>query len=199
MREAEMAEARRGGDAARGAEVDRRTLERCRQRDPIAFRVFVARYERPLFALLSRMLGRGPHVQDLAQEAFIRAYEAFPRFDPDGAAKPSTWLLTIGTRLALDWAKSPQRAREANAVVGVDLPGSPEGRLDERRELGRTIERAARELTPEQRAVLILADLHEMSIPEIAEAVGVPEGTVKSRLSRAREHMRERLRPLRRP
>lgn len=198
MREAEMAEARGGGDAARGAEVDRRTLERCRQRDPIAFRVFVARYERPLFALLSRMLGRGPHVQDLAQEAFIRAYGAFPRFDPDGAAKPSTWLLTIGTRLALDWAKSPQRAREATAVV-VDLPGSPEGRLDERRELGRTIERAARELTPEQRAVLILADLHEMSIPEIAEAVGVPEGTVKSRLSRAREHMRERLRPLRRP
>src|SRR5512142_4531 len=86
-------------------ELDVVTLARCRAQDPMAFRAFVVRYERMVFALLSRMLGRGPEVEDLAQEAFVRAYRAFPTFDPDGTAKVSTWLLTIATRLALDSRK----------------------------------------------------------------------------------------------
>ncbi len=75
----------------RDREIDRATLVRCKSGDPLAFRAFVVRYERPVFALLSRMLGSGPHVEDLAQETFLRAYRAFPGFDPDGAARPSTW------------------------------------------------------------------------------------------------------------
>src|SRR5262245_41485036 len=89
----------------RAAELARDVLVRCRARDPMAFRAFVVRYERPVFALLSRLLGRGPHVEDLAQEAFLRAFRAFPTFDVDRDAKPSTWILTIATRLALDARK----------------------------------------------------------------------------------------------
>src|SRR6476620_6356281 len=87
------------------APLDAAVLERCCAQDPMAFRAFVVRYERMVFALLSRMLGHGPEVEDLAQETFVRAYRAFPGFDPAGAAKPSTWLLTMATRLALDARK----------------------------------------------------------------------------------------------
>src|SRR4051812_809985 len=96
----------RAGDPPRAApEIDRATLVRCRAQDKVAFRAFVVRYQRAVFACLSRMLGRGPHVEDLAQEVFLRAYRAMPGFDVDAAAKPSTWLLTIATRAALDARK----------------------------------------------------------------------------------------------
>jgi RNA polymerase sigma-70 factor (ECF subfamily) len=192
-RQAGRADPRSSAEPSRPGELDRRTLDRCRAKDPIAFRALVVRYERAVFALLSRMLGRGPHVQDLAQDTFLRAYEALPRFDPEGPARLSTWLLTIATRLALDWAK--RRDVDPPLVMPPAAP-TPET-LGARRELARAIERAAQGLTVEQRAVFLLADLHELSVPEIALAVGVAEGTVKSRLSRAREHMRAALLPLR--
>jgi RNA polymerase sigma-70 factor (ECF subfamily) len=87
------------------SEVDRVTLAGCKTQDSAAFRAFVSTYERAVFALLSRVLGRGPHVEDLAQETFLRAYRAFPRFDVDVEARPSTWLLTIAVRLALNAKK----------------------------------------------------------------------------------------------
>src|SRR5580704_4850619 len=86
----------------REPELDRAVLARCRAGDARAFRVFVERYQRPVFACLSRIVGRGPQVEDLAQEVFVRAWRAMPGFDPDGPAKPSTWLLTIAARAALD-------------------------------------------------------------------------------------------------
>src|SRR5512143_4044866 len=92
-------------ERARTSELDRATLLRCKAGDPMAFRALVARYERPVFALLSRIVGRGPEVEDLAQETFLRAHRALPRFDLDGPARVSTWLLTIATRLALDARK----------------------------------------------------------------------------------------------
>src|SRR3954468_587929 len=95
----------RSSEASSPAPLDASVLVRCRAQDPIAFRAFVVRYERMVFALLSRMLGHGPEVEDLAQETFVRAYRAFPEFDLAGPAKPSTWLLTIATRLALDARK----------------------------------------------------------------------------------------------
>src|SRR3954469_22929527 len=85
--------------------LDAGVVSRCRAQDPMAFRAFVVRYERMVFALLSRMLGHGSEVEDLAQETFVRAFRAFPDFDPNGPAKASTWLLTIATRLALDSRK----------------------------------------------------------------------------------------------
>jgi RNA polymerase sigma-70 factor (ECF subfamily) len=170
-------------------------IVRCRARDPVAFRAFVVRYEKMVFALLSRMLGRGPEVEDLAQETFVRAYRAFPTFDPNGPAKVSTWLLTIATRLALDSRKRRRLdVREIDETTEVTTGSTPEISL-ERRELGQALAEAAAKLPDDQRAALILGELHGLSIAEIAVALEIPENTAKTRLFRAREKMRAALSP----
>lgn len=172
------------------APLDRALVARCCAQEPMAFRAFVVRYERMVFALLSRMLGRGPEVEDLAQETFVRAYRAFPAFDPDGTAKVSTWLLTIATRLALDSRKRRRLdVREIDEGADATTGSTPELSL-ERRQLGRAIAEAAAKLPDDQRAALVLAELHGLSTSEIAEALEVPENTAKTRLFRAREKMR---------
>jgi RNA polymerase sigma-70 factor (ECF subfamily) len=178
------------------AEVDRRTLLACKAHDAAAFRAFVLAHERAVFALLSRVLGRGPHVQDLAQETFLRAYRAFPRFDVDGDAKPSTWLLTIAVRLALNAKRKLSRAAPLSLVAAAEVAhdATPETE-GARRELGRAIAAAAAELSDDQRAAFVLAQFHGLSIAEIAEALETNENTVKTRLFRARAHMRARLAP----
>jgi RNA polymerase sigma-70 factor (ECF subfamily) len=177
----------------RDAELDRATLARCKAHDPMAFRAFVVRYERPVFALVSRVLGHGAHVEDLAQETFLRAYRAFPTFDLDAPARPSTWLLTIATRLALD-----ARRRKALPVQSMEaaerVPGGATPETERARgELGRAIATAAAKLGVEQRAALVLYEIHGLSMAEIASAMDVPEATAKTRLFRARERMREEL------
>jgi len=176
------------------APLDTGVLRRCRAQDPMAFRAFVVRYERSVFALLSRMLGHGPEVEDLAQETFVRAYRAFPDFDLDGPAKVSTSLLTIATRLALDSRKKKRRDTEPLDDAVPPAAGSTPELTMERRELGHAIADAAAQLPDDQRAALILAELHGLSILEIAEALDVPENTAKTRLFRAREKMRAALR-----
>ena len=175
------------------APLDAGVLARCCAQDPMAFRAFVVRYERMVFALLSRMLGRGPEVEDLAQETFVRAYRAFPDFDLDGPAKPSTWLLTIATRLALDARKKKRLDQTPLDETNEGAGGSTPELALERRELGRAISDAAQALPDDQRAALLLAEFHGLSILEIAEALAVPENTAKTRLFRAREKMREAL------
>jgi RNA polymerase sigma-70 factor (ECF subfamily) len=175
-------------------ELDPAMIDRCRARDPMAFRAFVVRYERPVFALLSRMMGPGAHVEDLAQETFLRAYRALPDFDARGSAKLSTWLLTIAMRLALDARKrrSFSTTPISDASEVAEAAGTPESDV-ERRQLGIAIARAAEALPDEQRAAFVLAEFHGMSIAEIADALGVPENTAKTRLFRAREKLRAEL------
>jgi RNA polymerase sigma-70 factor, ECF subfamily len=177
-------------------DLDRGLIDRCRSQDAMAFRAFVVRYERMVFALLSRMLGRQQPealVEDLAQETFVRAYRAFPNFDPDGAAKVSTWLLTISTRLVLDDRKKKkldiEEIDESAEAKSAATPSTPELHL-ERRELGQALAEAAALLPDDQRAALVLAEMHGLSIAEIASALDVPENTAKTRLFRAREKMR---------
>lgn len=184
----------RSREASPPVGLDASVLERCRAQDPMAFRAFVVRYERMVFALLSRMLGRGAEVEDLAQETFVRAYRAFPTFDLAGPAKPSTWLLTIATRLALDARKKKRIDQtELNETNDTSRTGSTPEIALERRQLGRAIAEAADTLPDDQRAALVLADLNGLSIAEIAEALMIPENTAKTRLFRAREKMREAL------
>src|SRR3954447_21718894 len=84
-------------------ELDEVSLARAQRGDRAAQAVLVERYQRPVFALLSRMVGRDrAAVEDLAQETFLRALRALPRFSLQGPARLSTWILTIATRLALD-------------------------------------------------------------------------------------------------
>jgi RNA polymerase sigma-70 factor (ECF subfamily) len=174
-------------------ELDRATLERARALDPLAMRAFVVRYERPVFALLSRMVGRGPHVEDLAQETFLRAFRALPAFRPDGPARASTWLLTIATRLALD-SRKKKRLPLAEPEASLQVPdrSTPETERA-RRELGRRLAVAAEALSDDHRAALLLSDVHGFTLAEVGEALGIPEATAKTRVFRARHHMRESL------
>jgi RNA polymerase sigma-70 factor (ECF subfamily) len=176
-------------------ELDLSTLERCRAHDPVAFRAFVVRYQGAVFAVLARILGRVPELEDLAQDSFLKAYQALPRFDPGGSAKVSTWLLTIATRVALDAAKRKHVPIQAlDAAVEVAGGESPE-QLRERRTLGNALSDAALQLSEEQRAAFVLWHFHGFTLEEMVNALGCPAATVKTRLFRARQRLREILEP----
>jgi RNA polymerase sigma-70 factor (ECF subfamily) len=182
-------------EPARIEEIEGAVLERACALDPIAMRAFVVRYQRQVFALLSRVMGRGPHVEDAAQETFLKAFRALPAFDPAGPARVSTWLLTIATRTALDVRKRKRFPTtpldEASALPAGPTPESEHARG----ELRAAIAGAAAELSDDMRAAFVLADIHGFTMGEIAEALGIPENTAKTRVHRARQHMRERLAP----
>ncbi len=169
-------------------------LSRLIEQDPLAFRAFVVKHQRQVFALLSRILGRGPHVEDLAQETFLRAFRALPTFDPNGAAKVSTWLLTIATRIALDERK--RRRPDAPSEDDPDAQSTEATPFHDRArtELRSAIERAAQALPDDQCGALVLAEWHGLSLAEVGDALGVPEATAKTRVYRAREKMKESLR-----
>jgi len=148
-----------------------------------------------VFAVIARIAGTGAHVEDLAQETFLRALRAFPTFDIGGPARVSTWLITIAARLALN-----ARQHSARKVVVLPLAdatnvrdaATPETERA-RRELGQAIVRAAADLSDDQRAAFVLAEFHGLSLAEIADVLETQEATVKTRLFRARAHLRERL------
>jgi RNA polymerase sigma-70 factor, ECF subfamily len=166
---------------------------RCIRQDPVAFRLLVSRYESAVFACVSRVLGGVGDVEDLAQETFLRAFRAFPTFDPAGPARVSTWLLTIATRLALDVRR---RHRTSGAIdPGLWAPTSPdpEAALQRHEERAGLVEAIAL-LDDDQRAAFVLFTFHDRTIAEIASALGVQEATVKTRLHRARSRLRDALR-----
>jgi len=174
-------------------EIDELTLQACREGDAAALRRFVVHYQRQVFAFLSRATGAGPHVDDLAQEVFLRAYRALPRFERRRDARVSTWLLTIAVRLVQD-----SRKRRKLALVELDEHRTPAGRSTpelehRRREIARAFERAAARLSSEQRVTFVLAHFHGLSMDEIATLTEVSENTVKTRLFRARTKLRELL------
>jgi RNA polymerase sigma-70 factor, ECF subfamily len=163
-------------------------LARCIEQDPLAFRLFVARYEDLVFAVLSRMVGHPHNVEDMAQETFLKAFRAFPRFRPEGPGRVSTWLLTIATRLAIDARRRRVEVAPIERDV-VDPRPTPDILADHAR-LGDAIDEAADTLTTEQRAAFILAEFHGRSEHELATMLGVSRASIKSRLFRARQRMR---------
>jgi RNA polymerase sigma-70 factor, ECF subfamily len=178
------------GVGSDSGELDASVLEGCRAGDRAALRAFVMRYQAAVFAFLSRTVGPGPHVEDLAQEVFLRACRALPRFDGSGAARPSTWLFTIASRLVID-ARRKRRVptQPLDADLAVRSPDTPETER-RRAEIGRAVARAASDLSDEQRDVFVLAEFHGLDMREIGSVLSIPEGTVKTRLFRARERLR---------
>jgi RNA polymerase sigma-70 factor, ECF subfamily len=174
------------------AELDDVTLARAQRGDDAACRALVERYQRPVFALLGRMCGC-ERAEDLAQETFLRVFAALARFDQAGPARLSTWIITIATRLALD----ELRRRPLRTVELDDRLASPI-RADEsaeRRALRVALRRAIAELGPDQRAVVLLREVHGLEYEAIARALEIDLGTVKSRLARARAALRTALEP----
>lgn len=178
-------------------ELDAATIEACRRGDPLALRRFVVTYQRSVFAFLSRSLGGGPHIEDLAQEVFLRAHRALPRFEPAGPARLSTWLLTIARSVAMD-ARKRRRLRVVPLKESMEAADAATPETERRRrEIARAFERAAAQLSAEQRDVFVLAQFHGLSMAEIGDMLGIPDNTVRTRLFRARERLRVLLREVR--
>lgn len=176
--------------AAAGVD-DELTLRRAQKGDERAWRDLIARFERPVHALIWRLLaGRAQHrAEDLTQETFVRVLRALPGFDPAGKARLSSWILTIATRLALNELRRPDHRTLAAEPPGHDRADAPL----ERQRLGAAIARAVAALPEGQRAVLVLREYHGLDYEEIAAALELDVGTVSSRLTRARAALRAAL------
>lgn len=169
------------------AELDAITLRRAQRGDRDARAAFIRAHQDAVYALLSRMLGRrSARVDDAAQECFLKALVALPRFDPGGRAKLSTWVLTIATRLAIDELRRDRRVAPLNDDAEDLLPALDGEALALARQEWARVEVVLAELKPEERAILVLRAHHDLDYPEIAEVLDLTIGTVKSRLSRAR-------------
>jgi RNA polymerase sigma-70 factor (ECF subfamily) len=190
-----QAEARRDdmGDAAFPTEADAPVLASCARGDPLSLRWFVVHYQPLVFAYLSRTLGHGAHVEDLAQDVFLRAFRAIGQFEPRASSRCSTWLLTIAANAAVDFRR---RRREVlrDADIEPDLVDFATPETEHYRgEIGAALQRAAALLSDEQCDAFVLAEFHDLSMEEMAVVTGVPVGTIKARLSRARARLRELL------
>lgn len=159
--------------------------------DASAFEELVRTYEAPVYRLALRMCGgRAEDAQEVAQEAFLAAWRGLPRFR--GQCRFSSWLYKLTANAAVDHLRREKRRPAAvpleNAGEPVD-PHTPQEEL-ERRELHRAVQQALDRLTPEHREVLLLRQMQGLSYQEIGAALSLEEGTVKSRLSRAKRQLR---------
>jgi RNA polymerase sigma-70 factor (ECF subfamily) len=183
---------RSGVSPGEQGELDDLTLARARAGDDPARTALVDRYQRRLYALVGRlMVSRPDLVDDLAQESFVKVLRALRDFDPAGPARLSSWILTVATRTCLDALKAKRPAAEG-IPEALASASNPEQETAER-QMGRRVEQAMARLPEEMRAVVILRAYHDLDYDEIAGALGLELGTVKSRLGRARAALREAL------
>jgi len=184
--------------------TDAELIARARSGDDGAFAALVDRHERAVAATVIGMLGAGDDADDVGQETFIRFHRALGSFRGDSSLK--TYLVHIAMNLSLNALKRRRRSvlrfvsRDNESDDGdplVDLPEprvGPEGDVDTK-ELQLLVRAAVRRLGEKHRAVVVLRMFHEYSTKEAAEILGVPEGTVLSRLSRAMKELESQLRP----
>jgi RNA polymerase sigma-70 factor, ECF subfamily len=169
-------------------------VDRLRRGDPRAFEELVIAYQHRVFGVALRMLGSRAEAEEAAQEVFLRAHRAIADFRGD--AKLSTWLYTIASRRCLNRLASGERRllREGEETLARIPSGhaSPADEL-ERSERDAALHRAIAELSDERRMVVVLRDLEGLSYEEIAAALDLELGTVRSRLHRARMDLKEKL------
>ena len=187
-----MGQARASLRATSGrAELDDLTLRRAQQGERAALDLLVERYLPMVHALVWRMAcAQGDsHVADLVQDALVRVLRALRNFDPAGPARLSTWILTIATRVVLnDRRRVPRREIPPEPVACID-PATAVADV----ELATAIASAVLELPEAQRIAFVLREYHDLDYAEIAKALDVDVGTIKSRLSRARAAVRDQL------
>ena len=175
--------------------VDEALLDGVRQGDRRAWREFVARYEGPVAATVTGMIGRGPDAEDVGQEVFVRFFRNVHSFRGD--ANVATYLTRSAINLSLNVIKRRQRMGGwFGGSPDVDRPSSEAGpdHHAESRDTARHVSRAILGLKPDHRAVVVLRLVRDLSTRETAQTLGIPEGTVMSRLTRAQRVLRDRLR-----
>jgi RNA polymerase sigma-70 factor (ECF subfamily) len=184
--------------------AERLLLARLREYDEQAFAEIVGRYEDKVFGLIYRMLGSRPEAEDVTQEVFITVFKSIDTFR--GEAKFSTWLL----RIAANQAKNRIKHLSRRPTEGADpddvsqlraLPDRPSPPVQaqiagpdamlEAAETDKLVQQAIADLDEDQRLLVELRDVQELSYQEIEEITGLPEGTIKSRLHRARMALKE--------
>jgi RNA polymerase sigma-70 factor (ECF subfamily) len=186
-------------------EVDQQLVERAQRGDKRAFELLVLKYQRKLGRLLSRFVRDPAEVEDVTQEAFIKAYRALPGFRGESAFY--TWLYRIGINTAKNYLVA--LGRRAPTTTGFDNEeaegfedadqlrdaNTPESEL-EGKEIAATVNRAMDALPKDLRTAITLREIEGLSYEEIASVMNCPVGTVRSRIFRARDAIAAELRPL---
>ncbi|MGH7741024.1 MAG: RNA polymerase sigma factor [Candidatus Eiseniibacteriota bacterium] len=165
-------------------------IERARAGDQQAFRLLVERHRDRAYGLALRILRSSADAEDAAQEAFVRAWQALPGFRSEAGF--STWLYRIVAHQSFDRLEQLKRRRERETAI--DRVAEPAAEAPPPGALTRILrlERIMDALTPVQRAAVTLYYWQDRSVEEVAAALGIPENTVKTHLSRARAELRER-------
>jgi RNA polymerase sigma-70 factor, ECF subfamily len=180
--------------------TDEELVARSQGGDLDSFNQLVLRWERPIYALAYRVIGREEEARDVAQETFLRAFRALKGFK--GQAKFSSWLYRITLNLCRDWMRRERRAPVAQAPEGVDIielagestPSESIEDLVSRHQLGRAVAKAMSQLPEEQRTAIILKEYHGLTFQEIADQLDCPLSTVKTRLYQGLTVLRKQLR-----
>jgi len=181
-------------------------LPAARERDDDFFESLVEDHYRRVYTLIYRIVHNEADAADLTQETFVRVYRALPRLRAEGAS--ATWIRRIATNLSLDFLR---RRKAAPQCTSLDAPTSDDAEPVQARDVAdrsadpekllageertQVLRRAVASLPDDYRAVIVLHHMEEMRVEEIAAVLGVPEGTVKSRLSRARKALFRKLAP----
>jgi len=177
-------------------------ITRSQNGDINAFEELIARYERKVFAIAYRFMGNREDASDLAQEAFLKAFQSIQKFRGD--ASFSTWIYRIVSNVCKDELRKQKRSVQTSLDEEVWLEEGPVTKqikddkptpeqVYEQTELKDYLQNLINNLNPEYRMVVILRDIQGYSYEEIAEILGCSLGTVKSRLNRARKALREQI------
>lgn len=186
-------------------DVDQQLVERVQRGEKRAFDLLVSKYQRKLFRLLSRLIRDPAEIEDVAQEAFIKAYRALPNFRGESAFY--TWLYRIAINTAKNYLVAQGRRAPTQSDTEIeDAENFDDGELLRNedtpdrillsKQVAEAVNRAIEALPEELRTAIVLRELEGLTYEEIAASMNCPIGTVRSRIFRAREAVAEELRPL---
>lgn len=180
--------------------TEQELVERAKKGEEAAFEVLVTDNEKRIYNLCRRLTGNPEDAAELTQEAFLNAWRGLGRFQ--GESSFSTWLYRLATNACIDFLRREKRRQNLSMTVSLDdeeearqveLPDeryTPEAEL-ERAETRRAVAAGLEKLTPEHRQVLVMREINGLSYAEIGSVLGLEEGTVKSRIARARNALRK--------